>query len=539
MKTLSLSKRVALALTALTLAGAALQAQDKKRIAVLDFDYQTVHSSVYDLFGSDVDIGQGIATMLVTELVKNGTYTVIERQALDKILKEQNFQASGRADPSSAASLGKLLGVHAVITGAITQFGRDDKKVGIGGVGLGPVRLGGIGKSSAKAQVGIDARIIDVTSGEILAVAEAKGESARGGALLGGLVGGTGGVVQMSSSNFGSTIIGEATKKAVEDLVGEVVAAQPKIVARKVEIAALVADVAGAEVTISVGASAGVAKGVSYDVVRPGREIKDPATGRVIRRVTSPVGTLTITEVGPDFAVGQLTGGPAKAGDCVGTCPTAAPAPPPQEAAAPAPAAAPSTGGGASLGAIAALPSGPWAYSPYNFKGTEHFRYDVRKVDGRDVETGYYILDIQPAGGGRYRMKVDGKLGGDAYSSTVTAPDPNGGGGMGGMMGMGQLMALGPIGIALFNPAFGMMFMGRELVLGDGWTQSSGGNSMSVKVESKCTYAGVNGLLSVMRENQDVKSETCLSPNVPLPLGVTMRDGKSDMTEMKLVEFRP
>src|ERR1044071_3107638 len=58
----------------------ALHAQDKKRIAVLDFDYQTVHSSVYDLFGGDVDIGQGVATMLVTELVKNGTYSVIERQ---------------------------------------------------------------------------------------------------------------------------------------------------------------------------------------------------------------------------------------------------------------------------------------------------------------------------------------------------------------------------------------------------------------------------------------------------------------------------
>ena len=106
-------------------------------------------------------------------------------------------------------------------------------------------------------------------------------------------------------------------------------------------------------------------------------------------------------------------------------------------------------------------------------------------------------------------------------------------------MGMGQLMALGPIGLALFNPAWSMMFMGRELVLGDGWTQSSGGHSTSVKVESKCQFAGVNGLNSVMRENQEVKSESCLSPNVPLPLGVTLRDGKSDMTEMKLVEFRP
>lgn len=101
MSTRSLTGRVALAVISLTCAGSvAVHAQDKKRVAVLDFDYQTVHSSVYEMFGSDVDIGQGIATMLVTELVKNGTYSVIERQALDKILKEQNFQAGG---PTRAA----------------------------------------------------------------------------------------------------------------------------------------------------------------------------------------------------------------------------------------------------------------------------------------------------------------------------------------------------------------------------------------------------------------------------------------------------
>src|SRR5258705_1833699 len=123
--------RVALLTLGFTFATAiGAQAQDKKKVAVLDFEYQTVHQYVYDVFGSDVDIGKGITNMLVTDLVRNGTYSVIERQALDKILSEQNFQTSGRADPSTAAQLGKLLGVDAVIIGAITQFGRDDKSIG-------------------------------------------------------------------------------------------------------------------------------------------------------------------------------------------------------------------------------------------------------------------------------------------------------------------------------------------------------------------------------------------------------------------------
>ena len=71
-------------------------------------------------FGQDVDIGKGIADLMVTNLVKDGSYSVIERKALDKIMAEQNFSNSDRANPTSAAKLGKLLGVDAIIVGSIT-----------------------------------------------------------------------------------------------------------------------------------------------------------------------------------------------------------------------------------------------------------------------------------------------------------------------------------------------------------------------------------------------------------------------------------
>jgi curli biogenesis system outer membrane secretion channel CsgG len=63
----------------------------KKRVAIFDFDYATVHAGVSGIFGQDVDIGKGISDLLVTYLVKDGSYSVIERKALDKILAEQNF----------------------------------------------------------------------------------------------------------------------------------------------------------------------------------------------------------------------------------------------------------------------------------------------------------------------------------------------------------------------------------------------------------------------------------------------------------------
>ena len=102
---------VALSLAA-GLAGwtAGAQSARRPRIAVMDFDYATVQTSTCAMFGTNVDVGKGITDLLVTDLVKDGTYSVIERKALDKIMTEQNFSNSNRADPTSAARIGKLAG---------------------------------------------------------------------------------------------------------------------------------------------------------------------------------------------------------------------------------------------------------------------------------------------------------------------------------------------------------------------------------------------------------------------------------------------
>lgn len=538
-------KRVSVLLLALAVGAGSLagQAPSKRRIAVLDFDYATVHQWVYDIFGSDQDIGKGIADMLVTNLVRNGTYSVIERKQLDQVLREQNFQQSGRADPSSAVQLAKLLGVDAIIIGSITQFGRDDKKLGVGGAGVhvGGIGIGGFGKKSAKAVVQIDARIVSTTTAEILGVATGHGESKRSGmTLAGGLaIGGTGGagVLDMGSSNFANTIIGEATRFAVDSLTGQLVSAAGSIQETKVEIRALVADVSGGEVTINVGTGAGVKVGAEYDVVRPGREIKDPATGRVLRRTTTPIGKLKVTQADEGSATGTLTGGPARVGDCVGTCPAnmgsaGGAAPPAVEPLNQPNAAAPPTTGGA-LPALYSQPiTGPFTWGMYSFKGTEHFRYNVQQRDRSENKNGTYTFDARPAGNGRTRLSVVGNMGSDSYSSTVTI-GPNEG------IPMMQLIGLGPVGLALFNPVWMLLLGGHEWELGSGWQSTQSGETSSFKVEEKCAQAGVNGLKGVWRQNQKVAMDMCVSPNVGLPLALTFNNDDGSMTAMQLVEFRP
>ena len=125
----------------------------KKRVAVFDFDYATVQTASAAAFGSNVDVGRGIADLTVKYLVQDGTYSVIERKAMDKILAEQNFSNSDRANPTSAAKLGKLLGVDAIIVGSVTQFGNDNKNTKVGGGG-GPWGAYGVGGFGHKKQQG-------------------------------------------------------------------------------------------------------------------------------------------------------------------------------------------------------------------------------------------------------------------------------------------------------------------------------------------------------------------------------------------------
>src|SRR5205085_3062468 len=97
--------------------GTAFGADQKKSVAILNFDYSTVQSGVAAIFGTNQDIGKGVADLLVEKLVKSGQFRVIERKAIDKILSEQNFSNSDRADPNTAAKIGRLMGADAMVMG--------------------------------------------------------------------------------------------------------------------------------------------------------------------------------------------------------------------------------------------------------------------------------------------------------------------------------------------------------------------------------------------------------------------------------------
>ena len=293
---------------------------EKRRIAVMPFDYGSVMSVV----GAH-DVGSGIVALLITRLVQDGTYTVVDRQMLDSIIKEQNLSMSGRADPATALKIGKLLNVDAMVVGTVTQFGFETKNMNLGAAAsavgrfspYGGFGFGGVGSRKSKVHVAIDARLVDCNTGEILATCQGTGESNRGGMSLfgggGGGGGGGSGNFDMGSSDFASSIAGEATLAAVDSMTPQMIAWSPKI-PNSLKLLAdtaegKVADVEGLQVIVNIGKKSGLQVGDNLQVERPYKTVTDPTTGKILKQLTNTVAVLKLGEVDPESATGNVVKG--------------------------------------------------------------------------------------------------------------------------------------------------------------------------------------------------------------------------------------
>jgi TolB-like protein len=116
----------------------------KTRIAVLDFQIQGTGFETEDM-------GKIVAEWLITALVQEGRFDVIERRLLEKVLREQNLGASGVVDTQSASKLGKVLGARIVISGTV-------------------IKLSNLTE--------VNTRLIDVQTGSILAAEKVTSETA-------------------------------------------------------------------------------------------------------------------------------------------------------------------------------------------------------------------------------------------------------------------------------------------------------------------------------------------------------------------------
>ncbi|MBL7808453.1 MAG: hypothetical protein JNN28_11585 [Saprospiraceae bacterium] len=86
-----------------------------KNVAISDFT---------KLDGTPTELGKYLAEQFSDAMVNaNANFSIIDRARLNFLLKEAGLDARGLLDPSSAAKLGKLKGVDAIVVGTMTSEG--------------------------------------------------------------------------------------------------------------------------------------------------------------------------------------------------------------------------------------------------------------------------------------------------------------------------------------------------------------------------------------------------------------------------------
>ncbi|MGA9800492.1 MAG: CsgG/HfaB family protein [Terriglobales bacterium] len=314
-----------LMILALATASAWGQAPPKKRVAIFDFDNAAVQGGIKLPYAetNTPNLGKAAADLLITKLVQDGGVSVIERSAIDKLLAEQNFSNSDRTDPITAAKLGRVLGVDAIILGTITRYDYADKTTG----GGGGVRFGGFGgnpmktKHDINAKVQISTRLVSPDTAEVLAVSQGTGEVNRKGVKVD--LRDTSSQVSMMGGNTNNPLMNECMDSAITQLTAQLKEAFPKLPPRMPVIDGLVADAsATGQLVLNVGAHDGVKLGDHLQVWRAGREIRDPVTDKVLMRDDTLLGEAVVITVTDISSIAQYKGTePVKVRDLVKSIP--------------------------------------------------------------------------------------------------------------------------------------------------------------------------------------------------------------------------
>ncbi len=234
----------------------------KRRIGVVDFENKAPYAQAR--------IGQTATDILITELVKSGKFIVVDRDKMNKLLEEQKLGQSGAIDPNTAARVGKILGLNAIVTGSISQFGVKSE-----------------GKdfliSESKQQIvecTVDIRVVDVETGQVLLADSGKGVSRKAsGKFLG----------MGNQSKYDETLEGEALRAAIVKFVDNIISQ-----VNKKQWSCLVAAVNNGHIYLNAGQEAGLEVGQKLDVFSQGAEIIDPSSGIVLGREEEKIGTLKI-----------------------------------------------------------------------------------------------------------------------------------------------------------------------------------------------------------------------------------------------------
>ena len=235
----------------------------KLRVGVVNFQNKTPSKVL--------GIGEAAADILGTILQKTGRFIVIPQQDMESIASQQALGASGMINPDTAAKMGEVLGLNAIVTGAVTAYSEAEE-----GQDLLLYR-----SKKQIARVTVDYRIVDTTTGVQLMADSGAGVYEKSVGKVLGLGGRT-----SYDSDLRDGALRDALTKAMVNMMKQL---------GKRKWTGRIAQVDGRTLYINAGQKSGLQTGTKLDVFRAGKAIIDPVTKMKLGTTENLIGQALVT----------------------------------------------------------------------------------------------------------------------------------------------------------------------------------------------------------------------------------------------------
>lgn len=253
----------------------------KRKVAIGRFSNETQYAKGIFYEKSNDPLGKQAVDILSTKLSASNKFILLERSDMDKLLDELKYEGNNEI---------KKIGADYLIIGSITEFGR---KV------VGDVNAFSRSKTQT-VQAGVNIRLVDVSSGQIIYSEEAKGEAETTNKTVMGFG---------ERADYDATLSDKAISAAISKLVDNII---HNCLDRPWKSYILSAE--ENEIIIAGGKSQGIKIGEIFEVYEKGRNVKNPQTGMSIELPGKSAGKIKIESSSGDnpeneFSIGTLVEG--------------------------------------------------------------------------------------------------------------------------------------------------------------------------------------------------------------------------------------
>jgi curli biogenesis system outer membrane secretion channel CsgG len=186
-------------------------------VAVGDFQVKAANATLL--------IGDGLREMVVTSLFNSNRFIVLERQAIQDVMIEQELGASGLVKPATAAPTGALEGAELLVYGVVSEFQMGESGMGVGMALPGiPLKFGG---GASNAHMAIDLRVVDTATGRIVSATRVEGKATDYSANVATSIGGGRTQMPVSLGAYKNTPMEKAIRVCIDKAIEYVCSKTP------------------------------------------------------------------------------------------------------------------------------------------------------------------------------------------------------------------------------------------------------------------------------------------------------------------------